>query len=316
MSARPDGRFDHRVAVHGSDDEFLAAAVPFLVEGMAAEDEPPPLLITSTAKIDLVRAALGTDRDRVSYVPSSEWYTGSAANALARAAGYVATTAGPGGRMHAIAEPDWSARPGRTERESAEWVRYEAMLNVLLAPLAMNVICPYDTRTTSPEIVEAGRRTHPTEMVGGSRQVSTSYENPLALIAKLDAAPMVERPADARSMEFHGDIAAVCGFVRAEASSHGLSEVEAGVFESAVAEVAHFAQEGVVYTWPVSAASVCELVSPSGRLDDLLIGFRPLDALEPQPGQGLWFTRQVCDYVDVRSGADGWVVRMQSASAS
>ncbi|GLZ29031.1 anti-sigma regulatory factor [Lentzea sp. NBRC 105346] len=336
MSARPDGAFDHRVAVHGSDDEFVAVTVPFLLEGIAAEHEPPPLMISSPAKMDLVRDALGRDREQVTFIPSSSWYDGSAPNTLAKAAGYIALNAGPSGAMHAVAEPDWTGRAGSSAREIAEWVRYEAMLNLLLAPLALNVICPYDTRAASPEIIDAARRTHPTEMHGPERRVSTAYQNPMALMARLDAAPLPPRPADARAMALDGNADAVCRFVGEQARSHGLNAVEAGVFESAVAEVLHMAEAGVVYTWPLPpraslcaqsvppgsdnfsasaqvATSVCEVFSPTGQIEDLLIGFRPPDALEPQPGQGLWFTRQVCDYVDIRSGAEGWTVRIQSS---
>ncbi len=309
MSSGQQGLLDHRMAVLGSDEEYVAAAVPFLREGIAAPDEPPPLMISTAVKLDLVRDALGADARHVEFIPNVEWYTGSAANALAQAAGYVATHAGPGGCIHAIAEPDWTGRPGRSARESAEWIRYEALVNVLLAPLAVTALCPYDERTTSPEIVAAARRTHPNEVRGAS----PSYTDPFALIAELNAAPLPGRPAGAAEVRLDGDPGAVCAFVRAQAAAHGLDPVEAGVFESAVAEVVHNAPAGtIVRAWPMSGASVCEVAAPSGRLDDILIGFRPPDTLEVQPGQGLWFTRQVCDYVDVRSGADGWRVRMQS----
>lgn len=309
MSAKPDGAFDHRVAVHGSDEEFVATSVPFLLEGLAADGEPPPLVVTTPAKLDMVRDALGRDHRLVEFVSSADWYDGSAPNTLAKAAGYIATNAGPRGQIHAIAEPDWSGRAGSSPRESTEWVRYEAMLNVLLAPFEVTAMCPYDTRVASPSIVSAALRTHPTSMHGAERQVSTSYENPMALIARLDSTPLPPRPADAAVVPVGGD---VDGFVVAQAMAHGLSSVEAGVFSSAVAEVVALAPAGFVFAWPLPGASVCEVVSASGDMDDLLIGFRPTGAAEPAPGQGLWFTRQVCSYVDVRSSDSGWVVRVQS----
>ncbi|MFF8193855.1 hypothetical protein ACF05L_24080 [Streptomyces bobili] len=45
-------------------------------------------------------------------------------------------------------------------------------------------------------------------------------------------------------------------------------------------------------------------------MDDPLAGFVP-PPTTPHPGQGLWFTRQVCAYVDLRQTPDGTAVRLQ-----
>ncbi|TWP45739.1 hypothetical protein FKR81_38575 [Lentzea tibetensis] len=314
MSTGHHGPLEHQVVVHGSDEEFLAAVVPFLRAGIAAEDEPPPLLVSTARKMDLVRDEMGADREHVAFIPNHEWYTGTAANAMAHAAGYIAMNTGPAGRIHAAAEPDWTGRAGSSPREITEWIRFEAMANVLLAPFGVHAMCPYDTRTTDPAIVEAARSAHPIEVLGTEKRVCATYENPLSLIAKLDAKPLPKRPKSAKTIHLHRDVESVCRFVRAQAILHGLGTLEAGVFESAVAEVAHLAGEGYVHTWSHDGASVCEIHRLTGKIDDLLIGFRPPRTREPQPGQGLWFTRQVCEYVDVRSGPDGWTIRMQSVT--
>ncbi len=61
---------------------------------------------------------------------------------------------------------------------------------------------------------------------------------------------------------------------------------------------------------PVSVSCVC----PSGSTDPLA-GFVPPPAEGPAPGQGLWFTRQVCAYVDIRDAepGDGSLIRVQYA---
>ena len=51
-------------------------------------------------------------------------------------------------------------------------------------------------------------------------------------------------------------------------------------------------------------ACVCELRAPD-RVTDPLAGFVPPPAESPAPGQGLWFTRQVCAYVDIRDAEPG-----------
>ncbi|MZF86915.1 MEDS domain-containing protein, partial [Streptomyces sp. SID5643] len=183
--------FDHRMAVFDSDDAFVAAALPFLGEALGTFGEPPPVAVAAPRNLDLLRDALGTDAKDVTCIPHTDWYTGSAANAVAQAAAYLNAHAGPGGRIRLVMEPDWSGRAGRSARETTEWIRYEAFANLLFAPMATTALCAYDTRTAGPAVIAAARRTHPDTEV---------YEDPLRLAAELDAVPLPLPPAGARPL--------------------------------------------------------------------------------------------------------------------
>ncbi|KUL20881.1 MEDS domain-containing protein [Streptomyces regalis] len=296
-SAQPG--FDHRMTVFESDDEFLAAALPFLTEALAAPGEPPPVAIAAPGNLDLLRDALGTDAKSVGLVPHTEWYTGSAANAVAQGAGYLAAHAGPGGRIHLLMEPVWGGRAGRSPRETAEWIRYEALANLLFAPLATTALCAYDSRVAGPAIVAAARRAHPGTGV---------YEDPVRLAAELDAVPLPPPAADAQRLpgpDLTAD--AVCAW----ASARGLSAADAELFATAVTEAAAALGpfDGAVL-WGDAPACICELRT-AHRVDDPLAGFVPPSSTELEPGQGLWFARQVCAYVDVRDDREGASVRLQ-----
>ncbi|MGW0186938.1 anti-sigma factor RsbA family regulatory protein [Streptomyces sp. NPDC003362] len=295
--ATPPRPFDHRMAVHSSDEEFLATALSFLAEGLTAPDEPPPVAIAAPAKLDLLRDALAGDAARVVTVPHTDWYTGSAANAIAQAAGYLAAHAGPGGRIHLLMEPDWGGRAGRSARESAEWIRYEALANLLFAPFATTALCVYDTRTAGPAVIAAARRAHPDTEV---------YADPLLVAAELDAVPLPPAPRDAHRLDTPDPDA-----VRTWAVARGLAAAEAELFATAVAEAAVDPVTGVLL-WGEAPSCVCELRS-ARPVGDPLAGFVPPPATEPAPGQGLWFARQVCAYVDVRDDAAGTSVRLQYA---
>ncbi|MGX1132814.1 hypothetical protein RKD49_005004 [Streptomyces glaucescens] len=295
--ATPARPFDHRMAVHSSDEEFLATALPFLAEGLTAPDEPPPVAIAAPAKLDLLRDALAGDAARVVTVPHTDWYTGSAANAIAQAAGYLAAHAGPGGRIHLLMEPDWGGRAGRSARESAEWIRYEALANLLFAPFATTAMCVYDTRTAGPAVIAAARRAHPDTEV---------YADPLLVAAELDAVPLPPAPRDAHRLDAPDPDA-----VRTWAVARGLAAAEAELFATAVAEAAVDPVTGVLL-WGEAPSCVCELRS-ARPVGDPLAGFVPPPAPGPAPGQGLWFARQVCAYVDVRDDAAGTSVRLQYA---
>ncbi|MBC7268422.1 MAG: MEDS domain-containing protein [Streptomyces sp.] len=292
------GTFDHRMAAFGSDDAFLAAALPFLAEGLAAPGEPAPVAITAPARLDLLYDALGPDAERIGRVPHTDWYTGSAANAVARAAGHLATDAGPGGRVHLLMEPDWGGRAGRSARESAEWLRYEALANLLFAPFATTALCVYDTRTAGAAVVAAARRAHPH---------TGDYTDPAVLAAELDAVPLPEAPAHALRLTGAPEPAAV----RAWAAGQGLAPADAELFGAAVAEAA--AAVGPVsgaLLWGTAPECVCELRA-TRPVADPLAGFVPPPTPRPERGQGLWFARQVCAYVDVRDDAGGSSVRLQ-----
>ncbi|MFF4897039.1 MEDS domain-containing protein [Streptomyces sp. NPDC001068] len=295
-AAAPD-RFDHRMAAFGSDEGFVAAALPFLAEGLAARDEPPPVAIAAPALLAVLRDALGTDARDIGFVDHADWYTGTAANAVARGAGYLAANAGPGGRVHLLMEPDWAGRAGRSVRESAEWIRYESLANLLFAPSATTVLCAYDIRTAGPAVVDAARRAHPGTGV---------YEQPSVLVRELDAVPLAPPPRTVTRLPGAES-------VRAWSAGRGLAAREAELFTHAVAAaaVAHGPVVDFV-AWGEAPACVCEL-RLCRAVADPLAGFVPPPGGEPEPGHGLWFTRQVCAYVDVRDGTagDGARIRVQ-----
>ncbi|MFF4358498.1 anti-sigma factor RsbA family regulatory protein [Streptomyces sp. NPDC001604] len=289
--------FDHRMAVYGADDEFVAAALPFLAEGLGTPGEPPPVAIAAPDKLDLLRDALGGDTKSVTFVPHTEWYTGSAANAVAQGAGYLAAHAGPGGRIHLLMEPVWNGRAGRSVRETTEWIRYEALANLLFAPLAATALCAYDTRTAGAAIIEAARRAHPDTAV---------YEDPVRLAAELDSVPLPLPPATVEPLTQPYPEA-----VRRGAAARGLAPADAELFTEAVtaAATALGLLTGALM-WGEAPACICELRAPR-RLDDPLAGFVPPPVPELDPDQGLWFTRQVCAYVDIREDGTGTTVRLQ-----
>lgn len=295
----PPAPFDHRISVFATDEEFLADALPFLTEALAAPGEPPPVAIAAPGNLDLLRDALGGDAKGVGLVPHTEWYTGSAANAVAQGAGYVAANAGPGGRIHLLMEPVWGGRAGRSPREAAEWIRYEALANLLFAPLATTALCAYDTRVAGPAVVAAARRAHPDTDV---------YEDPFRLAAELDAVPLPPSPADAERLPGPAPAAEA---VRTWATVQGLPAADAELFATAVDEAAAALGplDGALL-WGEAPACVCELRA-ARRVDDPLAGFVPPPSAELEPGQGLWFARQVCAYVDVRDDREGTSVRLQ-----
>ena len=152
--ARP--LLEHRALAYGSDDEFLAGTVAFMADG--AEQDERLLAVTKAANNELLRDALGARARHVQFVDAQTWYDTPPAT-LARYRQFVNESLDNGARwVRIIGEPVWQ---GRSTAEVAEWTRYEAAINLLLASAAATIVCPYDTRSLPSEIVSDCARTHP-----------------------------------------------------------------------------------------------------------------------------------------------------------
>jgi len=167
------GLFNHRVLSYGSDDAYLAAAVPYLLEGLKLDDGV--LAVTTTAHIGVLRDALGSDASHVEFQDASEWYV----SLLTAASGYRTFVKERFDRgapwIRIIAEPVWG---GWSDDETAEWFRYEAMINMSFASSPATIVCTYDTRALSESALDTAHRTHPQVASAGDVTASATYQEP------------------------------------------------------------------------------------------------------------------------------------------
>jgi transcriptional regulator with XRE-family HTH domain len=156
---KPNPFLDHQVLPYASDEEFLAAAVPFVHAGVAAEE--PVLVVTSSRNLRLLRAA--TDLSAVTCAKASTWYRSPPA-ALAGYRQFVSNRIDEGNHwVRILGEPSWS---DRTAGEVRAWTRYEALLSIAFADMAATIVCPYDVREVASAICDGARQTHPFTVTG------------------------------------------------------------------------------------------------------------------------------------------------------
>jgi hypothetical protein len=55
---------------------------------------------------------------------------------------------------------------------------------------------------------------------------------------------------------------------------------------------------------------ICPYDTRITSISDPFLGLRPA-GLDAAPGDGLWLTSQICDWMDIRSSADGGTIRLQ-----
>jgi transcriptional regulator with XRE-family HTH domain len=155
----------HRALIYGSDEEYMASAVPFLLGGI--EESESVLAVTTARQIGLLRDVLGDKARHVEFWESSDWYVSPRA-ALDAYRGFLKERFDGGAPwIRIIGEPVWA---GRTRAEIAQWTRYESLINLALGSSPATIVCPYDARALPEPVLADTRRTHPlvTEAPGSS----------------------------------------------------------------------------------------------------------------------------------------------------
>ena len=301
--------FSHEALLYAGHDEFVEATLPFLRGGLEAEE--PMLVVVSAAKIDMLRAALGGDADRVRFGDMDEIGTNPAR--IIPAWRDFVDTQRAGRAFRGIGEPIWA---GRSAAELAECQRHEALLNLAFADSGnWRLLCPYDTTSLRPDVIQEAHRSHPVVVDGDDERPSEIYRDLDEVAAPFDW-PLADPPSTAEHLTFaEGDLSGVRAFMRRHAERAGLGPERATDFVLAGNEVAtnslrHGGGHGVLRLWTDTDPDVviCE-VSDRGRIEQPLVD-RQAPALGKENNRGLWIANQVCELVQIRSFPTGSVVRL------
>jgi hypothetical protein len=301
----------HQGAIYGSDQEFLAMALPFIEAGLAAGE--PVLAATTAANIELLCDALGERADDIDHAETA-YFGRRPPQRVAAFHRYWRHAAAKSahGHVRIIAEPVWQ---GRSTRDVLAWQRMESALNLVLADTNIWMICPYDTRVVPDAIIEGAHQTHP-QCVRGERALdSDGYQDPMAFTAACDSVPLPEPPEHAATAVFGADdLTALRRYLIALAAEHGLPAGQGEVLVSATHESLVFlASRGTgpatVRVWMRAGVLLCQVDQPGASVGDPVVGLRP-PLTRPRDGDGLWLARQICEHLDIRSTPEAASIRM------
>jgi hypothetical protein len=297
--------FEHEALLYAGDGDFAEQAARFVREGLAAGE--PVLVMVGARKIGLLREALGADADAVRFEDMEQ--VGCNPARIIPAWRHFADEGGDR-PMRGIGEPIWA---GRSSDELVECQTHESLLNLAFADApAFRLLCPYDTAALDTEVIDEARRSHPLVSDGEVRWTSVAYRANTAMAGF--EKPLAPPPGDARDLEFTIEtIGAVRDLVANEAAGAGLEPGRAADLVLATSEVAtkgvrRAGARGTVRVWRAGATLVCDL-RDSGRIEDPMTG-RVAPVPSPVEGDGIWLANQLCDLVQLRSFADGGVVRL------
>jgi anti-sigma regulatory factor (Ser/Thr protein kinase) len=302
--------FCHEVAFYDGVGDLVRTVVPFVREGVARRE--PVLVAMAPARLEVVERALGADAVRVDFVDMTELGANPAC-IIPEWRRFLEDTADQG-VVRGVGEPVWA---GRREVELREAALHEALLNLAFdSGPSWRLLCPYDVSSLPHDVVADARRNHPqvhAGLAGDGRVVGyAGHEH----ARRAFAAPLPPLPADALVHRFSRvDISGVRRLVRELALEQGLApgrvdDLMLAAHELATNSVIHGGGYGDLAIWREPGALAVE-VHDEGWIEDPLVGQCLLD-LQAETGRGIWMANQLCDLVQVRSGAGGTQVRLWS----
>jgi hypothetical protein len=133
------------------------------------------LALTTTHNIGLLRERLGDDAEKVEFVESREWLT-TPEYALREFRAFCDRELRDGAHwLRFVAEPIWKGRP---EADLRRWTRFESLLNVLFRDSPLTLVCSYDERLATAEILRDVQQTHPLLLGEDGVSKSAAYAGP------------------------------------------------------------------------------------------------------------------------------------------
>jgi len=304
-------RFCHEALLYAGQEEFLKGVVPFLRQGLAADEAI--MVVAASESIAALQEALGEQAEQVHFADMAD-IGRNPARILPHWQNFVDEHVGVGRRARGVGEPIW---PGRTSDEVIECQVHERLLNVAFARGGpWRLLCPYDVESLAPEVVQEARRSHPMVTTSGLRETSPPFLPSQHSMAELDRALPEPTGPVARLGYEHGldTLASVRKFVADEAQRLGLAEEGVKCLVLATNELVtnslrHGPGEGTVRLWREDGAMVCE-VRDRGHFSPAPLVGRQRPNIEQVGGRGLWLANQLCDLVQIRAEEEGTVVRL------
>ncbi len=310
-----DGCGQHAALVVDSQDELLAAALPFLDAGLDAGDLV--VLTCPPERAEVVRRELGERAGAVQADPRVSLLDTRAPDAVVALRSLLARAEDGGGRRIRVLGETWF---GPDPRDWREGQRFESVVNVLLASAPIDAMCVYDRRVLPAALVEAGLATHPDVVADGGVQANPGFQEPASYVTQLPLArePLEEQlpvfaveEADALAPLRHqlAAVLATCVPDRdlGEDMHLAVSEIAANAFRHGVPPVS-------ARVWADEDRVICTITDRGTSYDDPLAGFQPAHGADLSlGGMGLWLARKLWDHVDLVPGPGGLTVRLSSA---
>jgi anti-sigma regulatory factor (Ser/Thr protein kinase) len=284
---------------------MVGKVMPFLTAGLA--DGEPVVAVVDRRKRELLAAALGSEDDKPLYIDRDTFYTRPEA-ALAGYDGTLRRFLRDGARAVRV----FGELPRcETAAQCDLWLTYEAILNRAFEHHPVWVMCGYDAREVSEQLLDGAVDTHPETLTDGWAP-SPHYHKPEEVVRSRTSSPA---PLDGlHTLPLDGGPRGFRQALSAELAAAAVPEPDALNMLIAADEVLANAQRHGGETLRVQVGRVrdrfvCEVSDDGHGIDDPLVGFLP-----PRPertdGAGLWVARQLTRQLELVPSEHGAAVRL------
>ena len=292
MTAPAAETFVHPALFYGSDEEYLAALVPFVTGGLALGQ--PVAAAVPGSRLRLLREALDDVADDVLLIDMEQ---------AGRNPGRILPTvlrrfadAHPDVHVRIVGEPIWV---GRSATEYPACAQHEALINLAFAGRDVTIVCPYDTSALDAGVLANALTTHPVVWEADRRYDSDRYAPHTVVdrynqpLSGADDPPGIELTALAQVRDARR-------FAAERARGAGLGPDRAADLELIATELVtnslrHTSGGCRLRIWTADDHLVCE-VGDHGHLADPLAGRHPVPVGQ-RGGRGLLLVNQLADLV-------------------
>ncbi|MEU0437841.1 sensor histidine kinase [Streptomyces sp. NPDC006290] len=295
--------FVHPALIYRGDREYVEGTTRFVSDGVAAGE--PVAVAVPAPRLELIRGAMGSLGTGVRWIDMTQ--AGRNPGRIIPSVLRAFADAHPDVHVRIIGEPIWD---GRTAVEYPACAQHEALINTAFGGRDVTILCPYDARALSHDVIADAHATHPVVISAGRQSVSPSYD-PDRVLARYNEA--LRHPPGAATVRFDAELLpAARDFAMSEARERGmararLQDLSLVVAELATNSVVHGGGSGILRIWAESEHIVCE-VRDEGRLSDPLAGRHPVRP-DQIGGRGLFLVHFISDLVRVHTEDSGTTVR-------
>lgn len=299
-----EGRLHHELVLHDGTPELIDLMVPFVRDGADADET-----VVVIGEPDVVGALLEEAGDvpnlRVVREPGRPHHPGRDLRRF-REALQELEEAGTGTRVI-------NQMPTMTPDQWQEWRRYEAAVNVVLAPFEVRGACAYDISRVQPGVVDELCTSHPWVRSADGLKRSTAFpdlEDRVRGYLRVAPDPVEDLPPDVAITDPTARAARAA--IRELAHGCSLSPTQTELALLAVSETVtnawrHGRPPVRLRAWALPDRLVVS-VTDTGSGPDPLVGLLPV-ALHLDSGRGMWILHQVLDEIHHRCDGDGYTVR-------
>ena len=308
MSSTADlHHLEHPALLYRSLEDFLEVMVPYVRAGI--DNEETVFVAARGDYLPALRAGLNDRAEAAQFADTFDWHPHPASR-LRAFHEFVSDELEAGAeRIRLAGEPVWRSEPPEFTRE---WQRYESVLNDVLAPFPIRLMCLYDLSRLHPSILDGALRTHPTIHRGGTQGASDDFEEPEEFLRRRNPPPPTP-PAHAASMPNVPDTHRSRRFLSETALRAGIPPDRAADLNVAANEVLTNALVhgggASMWAWTEGGRFVCHIEDRGIGISDPLAGYKP-PSEHVSNGRGLWIARQLVDLLQIVPGPTGTVVRL------